>query len=156
MVRLIALTVTRAWSDSLRWRSQEHQRQGSVGRPGHRLHKAGQAWLGRLRGMQYQKCRLCIEGGPGQTLGETFIRRSYFLPLLVILFSADKCLVCCLICSTVLLPRAIFQWERGRRSHTFSSQTLFISVFYMNFTWTCNKNVITCSWMSNTLLNLFS
>src|SRR6218665_2966629 len=59
------------WSDALRWRSQEHQRQGSVGRPGYRLHKAGQAWLGRLRGMQYQKCRLCIEGGPEQTLGET-------------------------------------------------------------------------------------
>src|SRR6218665_3531223 len=59
MVRLIALTTA----------PQEHQRQGSVGRPGHRLHKAGQAWLGRLREMQYQKCRLCIEGGPEQTLG---------------------------------------------------------------------------------------
>ncbi|PGH37562.1 MAG: hypothetical protein CRN43_20435 [Candidatus Nephrothrix sp. EaCA] len=36
---------------------------------GHAGHKAGQAWLVRLRGMEYQKCILCIEGGTGQTLG---------------------------------------------------------------------------------------
>ena len=46
-------------------------------------------------------------------------------------------------------------WER--RSQTFSSQTLFISVFNMDFTWMCNTNVIELmrSRISNAFLNLF-
>src|SRR6218665_3981453 len=48
----------------------------------------------------------------------------------------------------------LFQWER--RSHTFSSQTLFNSVFYMDFTWICNTNyMIMCSRTPTALLNLF-
>jgi len=48
----------------------------------------------------------------------------------------------------------LFQWER--RSHTFSSQTLFNSVFYMDFTWIYNTNyMIMCSRTSAALLNLF-
>ena len=57
MVRLIALTVTRA--------SEAEQ----CFRPGHRLHKADRTWLGMLRGMQYQKCTSYIAEGPGQTFG---------------------------------------------------------------------------------------
>jgi len=35
--------------------------------------------------------------------------------------------------------RCFFQWER--RSHTLSSQTLFISVFYVDLTWICDTNL---------------
>jgi len=53
-----------------------------------------------------------------------------------------------------LTTGSAFQWER--RSHNLSFETLFISVFYMAFTWICNKNVIMRYRTSKVFLNLFS
>src|SRR6218665_2895459 len=50
---------------------------------------------------------------------------------------ADSGGVKVILSSAIVSPNAC-----DRRSHNFSSQTLFISLFYMDFIWICNTNVI--------------